>query len=167
MATSSRDNPDANCLPLGFMQLQTHSQPRKVVHTKDDVVILYEANAGQRQILTDGRTLPPVDANPFWDGYSVGRWDGDTLVVESMGYRDDGWLDVNGSPFGNTTKVMERFRRVNYGRLEIDITVEDPKAYTQPFTVRVNWRLYPEGQLIEFVCNENQRFRSDVPSAVR
>ena len=159
MATSSRDNPDANCLPLGFMQLHTHSQPRKVVHTKDDVVILYEANAGQRQILTDGRTLPPVDANPFWDGYSVGRWDGDTLVVESMGYRDDGWLDVNGSPFGNTTKVTERFRRVNYGRLEIDITVEDPKAYTQPFTVRVNWRLFPEGQLIEFVCNENQRFR--------
>jgi hypothetical protein len=74
---------------------------------------------------------------------------------------------VNGSPFGNTTKVTERFRRVNYGRLEIDITVEDPKAYTQPFTVRVNWRLFPEGQLIEFVCNENQRFRSDAPAAGR
>ena len=167
MAASSRDNPDANCLPLGFMQLHTHSQPRKVVHTKDDLVILSEANAGQRQILTDGRTLPPSDANPFWDGYSVGRWDGDTLVVDSMGYRDDGWLDVNGSPFGNSTKVIERFRRVNYGRLEIDVTIEDPKAYTKPFTVRVNWRLYPEAQLIEFVCNENQRFRPDAPSIPR
>ncbi len=158
MAGSSKDNPDANCLPLGFMQLHTHSQPRRIVHTKDDLVIVYEANQGLRQIFTDGRMLPPADANPTWEGYSVGRWEGDTLVVESMGFRDDGWLDVNGSPFGNTTKLTERFRRVNVGRMEIDVTVEDAKAYTRPFTVRVNWRLYPDGQLIEFVCNENQRF---------
>lgn len=158
MASNSKDNPDANCLPVGFMQQNTHSQPRRIVHTKDDLVIIYEANQGLRQIFTDGRTLPPADANPTWEGYSVGRWDGDTMVVESMGFRDDGWLDVNGAYFGNTTKVTERFRRVNYGRMEIDMTVEDPRAYTKPFTVRVNWRLYPEGQLIEFVCNENQRF---------
>jgi hypothetical protein len=166
MAANSKDNPDANCLPLGFMQLHTHSQPRKIVQTKDDVVIMYEANAGLRQILTDGRSLPS-DPTPFWDGYSVGRWDGDTLVVESSGFRDEGWLDVNGSPFGTTTKVTERFRRPTYGRLEIDITVEDPKAYTQPFTVRVNQRLYTDAQLIEFVCNENQKFRSDGPALTR
>jgi hypothetical protein len=87
--------------------------------------------------------------------------------VESSGFRDEGWLDVNGSPFGTTTKVTERFRRPTYGRLEIDITVVDPKAYTQPFTVRVNQRLYPDAQLIEFVCNENQKFRSDVPALTR
>ena len=157
MATFSRDNPDAHCLPLGFMQLHTHSQPRKIVHTKDEMIILYEANYGQRQIFTDGRSLPANDPNPFWDGYSVGQWEVDTLVVTTIGFRDDGWLDVNGSPFGSTTKLTERFRRVNYGRMEIDLTIEDPKAYTKPVTVRVNWRLYPEQQLIEFICNENEQ----------
>lgn len=158
MSTFSADNPDANCLPMGFMQLHTHSQPRKIVHTATDMVIMYEANYGLRNILIDGRTLPDTDAQPFWDGYSVGRWEGDTLVVESSGFRDDGWLDVNGSYFGSTSRVTERFTRVNYGRVEIDITVQDEKAYTRPFTVRVNWRLIPDQQLIEFVCNENQRF---------
>ena len=104
----------------------------------------YEANCGLRQIFLDGRTLPTNDPQPFWQGYSVGRWDGDTLVVETIGFRDDGWLDVDGSYFGSTTKVTERFRRVNYGRLELDITVEDAKAYTSPWTVRVNWRLIPD-----------------------
>ena len=157
MASFSKDNPDAHCLPPGFMQLHTHSQPRKVVHTPNDLVIMYEANYGLRNILTDGRALPDDDAQPFWDGYSVGRWDGDTLVVASSGFRDDGWLDVNGNPFGSTTRLTERFRRVNYGRLEIDVTIEDEKAYTQPFTVRVNWRLNPDQQLIEFICNENEQ----------
>jgi hypothetical protein len=157
MAKFSRDNPDAHCLPIGFMQLHTHSQPRRVTHTKDEMIILYEANYGQRQIFTDGRPLPANDPQPWWDGYSSGRWEGDTLVVETIGFRDDGWLDVNGSPFGSTTKLTERFRRPNYGRLEIDVTIEDPKAYVQPFTVRVNWRNYPDGSLIEFICNENEQ----------
>jgi len=120
-------------------------------------VIMYEANYGLRQIFTDGRALPTNDPQPWWDGYSIGRWDGDTLVVESSGFRDEGWLDVNGSYFGSTTRLTERFRRVNYGRMEIDITIEDAKAYTRPFTVRVNFRLIPDQQLIEFVCNENEQ----------
>jgi hypothetical protein len=158
MAKFSRDNPDAHCLPLGFMQLHTHSQPRKVVQTKDDMVIMYEANYGLRQIFTDGRSLPNLDdANPQWDGYSAATWDGDTLVVESGGFRDEGWLDVNGSPFTSALRLTERYRRVNYGRLEIDLTITDPKAYTRPFTVRVNWRLIPGDELIEFICNENER----------
>jgi hypothetical protein len=157
MATISRDNPDAHCLPIGFMQLHTHSQPRKMVQTKDDLVIMYEANYGLRQIFTDGRPLPANDPQPWWFGYSVGRWDADALVVETIGLRDDGWLDVNGSPFTSGAKVTERFRRVTYGRLEIDITVDDPKAYTRPWTVRVNQRLIPGDELIEFVCNENEQ----------
>jgi hypothetical protein len=155
MARFSQDNPDAHCLPMGFLQTHTHSQPRRIVHTKDDMIIMYEANQGLRQIFTDGRPLPDADVNPQWEGYSVGRWDGDTLVVESLGFRDDGWLDVNGSPFTNALRLTERFRRVNYGRMEIDITVNDPKAYTSPFTVRVNWRLEPAQQIIEFICHEN------------
>jgi hypothetical protein len=154
MARFSQDNPDAQCLPMGFMQTHTHSQPRRVVHTKDDLIIMYEANQGLRQIFTDGRTLP-ADPNPQWEGYSIGRWDGDTLVVDSLGFRDDGWLDVNGSPFTEGLRLTERYRRVNYGRMEIDVTINDAKAYTQPVTLRVNWRLEPDQQLIEFICHEN------------
>jgi len=157
MATHSQDNPDAHCLPLGFMQLHTHSQPRKIVQTSGVMVIAYEANYGLRWIFTDGRRLPDNDPQPWWYGYSVGRWEGDTLVVETAGFRDDGWLDVNGSPFTSAARTTERFRRVSYGRLEIDVTVDDPKAYTRPWTVRVNQRLYPDGELIEFICNENER----------
>jgi hypothetical protein len=156
MSTFSQDNPDANCLPVGLLQQHTHSQPRKIVQTADEMLIAYEANGGLRQIFLDGRTLP-IDPQPFWQGYSTGRWDGDTLVVSSSSFRDDGWLDVDGSYFGTNTKITERFRRVNYGRLELDVTVEDPKAYTRPWTVRVNYRLIPEQQLIEFVCNENEQ----------
>jgi hypothetical protein len=155
MARFSQDNPDAQCLPMGFLQTHTHSQPRRIVQTTDDMIIMYEANQGLRQIFTDGRSLPDNDPNPQWEGYSAGRWEGDTLVVESLGFRDDGWLDVNGSPFTSGLRLTERFRRVSYGRIEIDITVNDAKAYTQPFTVRVNWRLIPEQQLIEFICQEN------------
>ena len=155
MASNSKENPDANCLPLGFMQLDTHSQPRKVVQNANDMVITYEANSGQRNIYTDGRALPSNDPQPWWYGYSVGKYDGDTLVVETIGLRDDGWLDVNGAPFTNSAKITERFRRPTYGRIELDITVEDPKAYTKPWTVRVNWRLAADEELIEFICNEN------------
>ena len=167
MSTFSQDNPDANCLPVGLMQQHTHSQPRSIVQTKDEMLIAYEANGGLRHIFLDGRTLPANDAQPWWQGYSVGHWDGDTLVVDSAGFRDDGWLDVEGSYFGGTTKVTERFRRVSYGRLELDITVEDAKAYTRPWTVRVNYRLVPDQQLIEFVCNENERSSKHYIGAAR
>jgi hypothetical protein len=156
MAANSRDNPDAHCLPLGFMQLHTHSQPRKIVQSASVIVIAYEANAGLRQIFLDGRRLPSADAQPTWYGYSVGHWDGDALVVETTGLRDGGWLDVNGSPFTDAARITERFRRVNFGRMAIDVTVDDPKAYTRPWTIRVNHRLLADDELIEFVC-ENEK----------
>ncbi len=154
---NSKDNPDAHCLPLGLMQLHTHPQPRKIIQSPAVTVILYEAQAGLRQIFTDGRRLPPNDAQPWWYGYSVGHWEGDTLVVETTGFRDDAWLDVFGSPLTNTGKMTERFRRPNYGTLQIDVTIEDPKAYTKPFTVRVNQKIAPDTELIEFICQENDR----------
>jgi hypothetical protein len=156
-AENSKDNPDAHCLPLGLMQLHTHPQPRKIIQTPGVMVILYEAQAGIRQILTDGRTLPADDVEPWWYGYSIGHWDGDTLVVETAGFRDDVWLDVFGSPLTNTGKMTERFRRPNYGTLQIDVMIEDPKAYTKPFTVRVNQKIAPDTELIEFICQENDR----------
>src|SRR5579872_1784746 len=156
-AENSKDNPDAHCLPLGLMQLHLHPQPRKIIQTPGVILILYEAQAGIRQIFTDGRTLPPDDAQPWWYGYSIGHWDGDTLVVETTGFRDDVWLDIDGSPLTNKGKMTERFRRMNYGTLQIDITIEDPKVYTAPFTVRVMQRVMPDTELIEFICQENDR----------
>jgi len=97
-AENSKDNPDAHCLPLGLMQLHEHPQPRKIIQTPTLMTILYEAQAGVRQVFMDGRPLAPKDAQPWWYGYSVGHWDGDALVVETTGFRDDVWLDVNGSP---------------------------------------------------------------------
>ena len=158
MAANSTDNPDAACLPLGYMQLHTHSQPRRIVQTKNLIVIIYEANAGVRQIFLDGRPAPDNDPQPWWFGYARGWWEGDTLVVETTNFRDDGWLDVNGAPLTSEGKLIERFRRPNFGRLEIDVTIDDPKAYTRPWTVRVNQRLLPDTSLIEFVCQENNQF---------
>jgi hypothetical protein len=156
-AQNSKDNPDAHCLPMGLMQFHEHPQPRKIVQTPDLIVILYEGNAGVRQIFTDGRPLPAKDAQPWWYGYSVGKWQGDTLVVETTGFRDDGWLDIWGSPLTDAAKMTERFQRLNYGTLRIDVTIDDQKAYTEPFSVRVNQRVVLDNELIEFICGENER----------
>jgi hypothetical protein len=153
---NAKDNPDAHCLPMGLMQFHTHPQPRKMVQTSDLLIMMYEANYGLRQIFMDGRPLPK-DVDPWWYGYSVGHWDGDTLVVETTGFRDDVWLDVEGSPLTSTGKMTERFRRPDYGHLEIEITVEDPKAYTKPWTIKINQRIMPSQQLIEFICDENEQ----------
>jgi len=157
----SKDNPDAHCLPMGLMQFHEHPQPRKMIQTPDVLVILYEGNAGVRQIFTDGRALPANDPQPWWYGYSVGRWEGDTLVVETTGLRDDGWLDIDGTPQTAAAKITERYRRLNYGTLKIDVTIDDPKAYTAPFTVRVNQKLMVDervdAELIEFICAENEK----------
>ncbi len=151
----NKDNPDALCLPLGLTQLHMHPQPRQIVQTAREIVVLYEANGNVRRILTDGRALPPSDnLSPWWYGYSVGHWDGDTLVVETTGFRDDVWLDVEGSPLTSSGKMTERWRRPKFGLMQIDITIEDPKAYTKPFTVRVNHQLMPDTELMEFVCEE-------------
>jgi len=156
VASNSQDNPDAHCLPLGLMQLHTHGQPRKMIQTPDVIVIIYEANAGLRQIFTDGRPLPK-DPQPWWFGYSAGKWDGDSMVVETNGFRDLGWLDVEGSPLTEAGKLIERFRRRDYGHLQIEVTIDDPKAYTRPWTVTVHQRLMPDTELIEFVCQENEK----------
>jgi hypothetical protein len=157
-AANGKDNPEAACLPMGIVQFHTQGAPRKFVQTPDLLVILYEASMGIRQIFTDGRKLPSDDPQPWWYGYSVGHWEGDTLVVETSGLRDGGWLDVFGTPLTDAAKLTERFRRPTYGRMEIDVTIDDPKAYTAPWTVRVNQRIMPDQELLEFVCLENQRY---------
>lgn len=161
----ARDNPDANCMPMGFLQFHQQPQPRMIIQTEKMILIEYEANYGVRHIYLDGRELPPLgEPQPWWYGYSVGHWEDDDLVVETNNLRGaedsefDAWLDVNGSPHSREAKITERFRRPTFGHLQIDFTIEDPKAYTRPWTVRVDQRLLPDQELIEFVCNENQQF---------
>jgi hypothetical protein len=163
-AEFSKDNPDGLCLPESTLQLHLDPQPFKIIQTPKAIYIIYETNYGIRTIYTDGRPLPPPgEPQPNWFGYSVGRWEDDTLVVNTNNYRDGGWLDARGSPVTDALKVTERIRRVNYGQIDVELTVDDPKAYTKPFTVRIDERLLPDGSdLIEFICNENQQFMKRV-----
>ena len=157
MANFSKDNPDVWCLPLGNQQFNVHSFPRKIIQNPEVLVILYETHMGIRQIFTDGRPLPNNDPQPWFYGYSVGRWEGDTLVVETIGFKDGGWLDINGSPLSEKARTIERFRRTTYGTLEIEQTIDDPVNYTRPFTTRLNWRLMPDTEIMEMVCTENNQ----------
>jgi hypothetical protein len=161
MAANSKDNPNVWCLPIGLMQYHNDPQPRQIVQTTHLMLITYETNYGLRYIHLDGRPAPNNDPAPWWFGYSRGWWEGnDTLVVETTNFRGDeraGWLDVNGSPYTDALKLTERFRRPNFGTLQIDVTIDDPKAYTKPFTVRVNQRIMLEHEMIEFICNENEQ----------
>jgi len=152
---NSKDHPDAHCLPLHPIQLHLHPQPRKIIQTRDLVMILYEANDGRREIFLDGRPLPPADVQPWWYGYSTGRWDGDSLVVESAGFKDQTWIDEYGTPASDRLRLTERLRRINFGTLEIQVTVDDPKTFTRPFSFTLQQRLMPDTELIEFVCSEN------------
>jgi len=154
MADNSKDNPDAHCLPMGIAQLNAHLYPRKIIQTPKEVLLIYEASGTTvREVFLDGRPLPKKDdVEPWYNGYSVGRWDGDTLVIETTGFVDDGWLDVRGSPLTNAATITERFRRPKFGTLELEETIDDAKAYTQPFTAKVFYRFSPDTQLIEFVC---------------
>ena len=149
-------DPLSYCLPVGPVRLHTWSTPRKMVQTPGLLVILNELNASYRQIFTDGRPLP-VDPNPSWNGYSSGKWQGDTLVVQTIGLRDGLWLDSTGNPLTDAAKLTERFHRQNFGRMQIQITVEDPKAYTRPWTVTLNQIITLNTDLLDFICNENER----------
>jgi hypothetical protein len=152
VADNSKDNPDAHCLPMGIMQLDSHPYPKKIIQTPSEVLIIYEGSGTTvREVFLDGRALPK-DAEPWWNGYSIGHWQGDTLVIETTGLMDDGWLDVRGSPLTSAAKLTERIQRLNYGYLEIKVTIDDPKAYTKPFDAVVYSRLMPTAQLSEFVC---------------
>jgi hypothetical protein len=154
MADNSKDNPDAHCLPMGIAQLNAHLYPRKIIQTPKEVLLIYEASGTTvREVFLDGRALPKKDdVEPWYNGYSVGRWDGDTLVIQTTGFIDDGWLDVRGSPLTSAATITERFRRPKFGTLELEETIDDSKAYTQPFTAKVFYRFSPDTQLIEFVC---------------
>ena len=150
--------PPAHCLPPSVPMLNAGAsvQPLKIIQEPGLMVILYESFGLVRQMFLDGRTLAK-DPNPTWLGYSVGRWEGDVLVVETTGFNDKTWLDLYGHPSTEALHITERFRRRDFGHLDLQVTIDDPKAYTKPWTVAVPLHLFPDGDLLEFVCNENEK----------
>jgi len=154
--TFGKDDPDARCLPSGMPRKDAITSPYKIIQQPGEIVFLYESRTTFRQVFTDGRALP-VDPQPTWDGYSVGHWEGDTLVVETRGMNGLTWLDSNGHPLSDAMHLTEKFRRPDFGHMEIEITIDDPKNYTKPWTVKENPHLLVDTDLIEYICNENEK----------
>jgi hypothetical protein len=156
-ANNRSEDPLSRCLPIGIIRSHTYyAANRKIIQVPGLLVMLSELNASYRQIFTDGRALPE-DPNPSWDGYSSGKWEGDTLVVQTIGFRDGLWLDSEASPLTDAAKITERFRRPNFGTLEIELTVDDPKAYTKPWSVRLIQAIVIDDELLDYVCLENEK----------
>ena len=158
-ARTSTDDPYTRCVTPGGPRMHLLPTMKKFVQTPGLLMLLNEYNVSYRQVFLDGRPLP-VDPQPTWNGYSIGHWDGDVLVVDSIGYRDDQWLDAAGSPLTNAAKVVERFRRPDFGHLTIEITVDDPKGYTRPWTTTVRLVAIPDTEMLDAQCLENEK---DVP----
>lgn len=161
-AGMARDIPSTRCLPFGLPLMDAAPFPIKVLQLPGEIALLYEHDTTFRQIFTDGRKLPS-DPTPSWTGYSVGKWDSDTLVAETIGFNDKAWLDAFGHPHSEDMRITERFRRKDFGHMELRVTVDDPKMYTRPFTVTLNQRLLPDTDLLESVCTENEKDWQHMP----
>jgi len=156
-ANNAIDDPHIRCLPDNFLRAYGLPHLLKFVHTPSLLVVMNEMNAGYRQVFTDARPLPK-DPAPSWQGYSSAKWSGDTLVIDTIGLRDDTWIDWNGSVLTEAAKVREEMRRPDFGHLEVKVTVDDPKAYTKPWTVTLRQRIVVDTELIDEICLENEQF---------
>jgi hypothetical protein len=155
-ANMAKDDPHIRCLPDNFLRAYGLPHLLKFVHSPNLLVVLNEMNAGYRQVFTDARPLPK-DPSPTWQGYSSAKWSGDTLVIDTVGLRDDTWIDWIGSVVTEAAKVREEIRRPEFGHLEIRVTVDDPKAYTKPWTVTLKERIVVDAELIDEICLENEQ----------
>jgi hypothetical protein len=149
-------DPHAHCMPPNFPRAWSFPETEKIFQTPNQLIILHEFNASYRQIFFDGRKLPE-DMLPSWNGYSVAHWEDDALVVESAGYRDDSWLDIRGNFFSSEARVTERIRRPNFGSLDIDVTVNDAKVFTKPWTVSLHMRPLLDTEMIDSYCQDNNK----------
>jgi hypothetical protein len=150
------NDPMSRCIPLGPVRLHTWNGPKKLVQAPGLLIMMNELDSSYRQIFTDSRPLP-ADPNPTWNGYSSGKWDGDTLVVRTTGFRDGMWLDAAGNPMTDAAKITEKFHRPDFGHLDVEVTVDDPKAYTKPWTVTLHQVIQLDTDLIDFYCAENEK----------
>jgi hypothetical protein len=158
-ANQAIDDPHIRCLPDAFVRAYGLPHFLKFVQTPDLLMMLNEYNGVYRQIFTDGRALPEAP-NPSWQGYSTAAWSGDTLVIDSIGFRDDVWIDWDGSMITEAGKLRGQIRRPDFGHLEIVVTVDDPKAYTKPWTVTLRQQFAPDTELIDEICAEGEKFSS-------
>src|SRR5579863_7243749 len=154
--------PSLICLPDGVPHADLLPEPFKIIQTPREIVILYEVETIFRQIFTDGRMLPS-DPAPAWLGYSVGKWEGDTLVVDTMGFNDLSWLDARGHGHSQDMRVQERFHRRDFGHLEVTVTVTDPKTFTKPVTINFVEQLLPDTDVFEHICSENEKDAAHQP----
>jgi hypothetical protein len=159
------DNPTSHCLPLGIPAIELLAFPFKIFQAPDALAIFYEANGVFRQIHTDGRKLP-LNPFPAWMGYSVGKWEGDTLVVDTAGFNDKCWLDNRGCPRSEALRVQERFHRRDFGHLDVQATLDDPKILTKPVTIKFTELLIPNSDVLENFCVEGERDRAHMPTAI-
>ena len=155
LADSSKDRPSTRCLPHSVTDFDAHHMPKKVLQTSGEIAMLFESYHSFREIFIDGRELPK-DLDPAWFGYSVGKWEGDTLVVHTAGINANTWLDDGGHPHTDALHVTERFRRPDFGHIEVRLTIDDPKAYSKPWTVKIPWEFLPDTELLDWVC-ENEK----------
>ncbi|HVZ22673.1 MAG TPA: hypothetical protein VG871_16480 [Vicinamibacterales bacterium] len=155
-AVLSVDDPHVRCLPDNPPRAWTLPHMTKIIQSKYQLALMYEVNAMYRQIFTDGRSFPD-DPTPAWNGYSVGHWEGDTLVVETRGFRDNLWADTWGSPMSDATKMTEKFHRLTFGTIDIVLTIDDPKNYTKAFTVMLHEELEPDTELVDEFCLEGEK----------
>ena len=156
MVENNKDDPVSRCQPGGIVKLHTTPLLKRFIQIPGLLVTLNEMDATYRQIFMDGRPLPEVDL-PSAKGYSVGKWDGDTLVVTTKGFKDGLWLDRQGTPMSDAATMTERFQRVNYGNIYIEITVDDPKTYTALWTVKLHHQTVLDTELIDYLCVENEK----------
>lgn len=147
--------PTSRCLPAGVPGA-TFVYAFKIVQAPREIVILLGSGDPSRQIYTDGRGLPQ-DPQPSWMGYSAGKWEGDTLAVESTGFTEDSWLDGSGHPRSESMRIRELYHRRDFGHMDLEVTIDDPKYYTRPFTLKTQLNLIPDSDVIEFVCSENEK----------
>jgi hypothetical protein len=154
--TNGKDHPGVRCLPSGIPEKLSVPDGIKIVHTPDVTLFLWDSRTIFRQVFTDGRSFPN-DPQPTWMGYSIGHWEGETFVVETIGQNGKTWLDMRGLPGTESLRVVERYTRPSIGRINIDVTIDDPKAYTRPWDVRLTWELMPDLELIESICEENSK----------
>jgi hypothetical protein len=152
----SKESPLPHCLPEGMPLVEMAPAPYKIIQTPGLTAMLYERDTTFRQVFTDGRKLPD-DPQPSWLGYSAGKWDGDSLVVDSVGFNDRGWLDARGHTHSEALRLTERFHRLDFGHMELRLTIDDPKTYTKPFTINLKQRLLPDTDLLESFCAENEK----------
>jgi hypothetical protein len=153
-----KDRPSGRCLPHSVTDFDAHFTPKKVIQTQGLIAMLFESYHSYRQIFTDGRPLPE-DREPAWFGYSVGKWEGDTLVVNTVGINEKTWLDDGGHPHSDALRIIERFRRPDFGHMQVQVTIDDPKAYAKPWTAAIPWELVPDTELLDWVCENEKDFQ--------